>query len=86
MNRRGVEDAEEEKKSLGKVYLVGAGPGDPGLMTLKGKALLECADVVVFDALVSPVILTMINPQAKKFMLGSVGDVIPSCRMRLPSC
>jgi uroporphyrin-III C-methyltransferase len=50
---------------LGKVYLVGAGPGDPGLMTLKGKALLECADVVVYDALVSPAVLVMINSQAE---------------------
>jgi len=54
----------------GKVYLVGAGPGDPGLMTLKGKALLECADVVVYDALVSPQILGMINPQAETIDAG----------------
>ncbi|UBF27411.1 uroporphyrinogen-III C-methyltransferase [Kovacikia minuta CCNUW1] len=54
----------------GKVYLVGAGPGDPGLMTLKGKALLECADVVVYDALVSPQILGMINPEAEKINAG----------------
>lgn len=49
----------------GKVYLVGAGPGDPGLMTLKGKTLLECADVVIHDALVSEPILQMVNPQAE---------------------
>ncbi len=55
---------------LGKVYLVGAGPGDPGLLTLKGKALLECADVVVYDALISPQILTMINPQAEQIPAG----------------
>jgi uroporphyrin-III C-methyltransferase len=54
----------------GKVYLVGAGPGDPGLMTLKGKALLECADVVVYDALVSPAVLAMINPQAEQINAG----------------
>jgi uroporphyrin-III C-methyltransferase len=54
----------------GKVYLVGSGPGDPGLMTLKGKALLECADVVVYDALVSPPILAMINPQAEQINAG----------------
>jgi len=55
---------------LGKVYLVGAGPGDPGLMTLKGKGLLQCADVVIYDALVSPAILEMINPQAEQINAG----------------
>jgi uroporphyrin-III C-methyltransferase len=60
----------EEQKNLGKVYLVGAGPGDPGLMTLKGKSLLECADVVIYDALVSPAILAMINPQAEQINAG----------------
>ncbi|VEP13543.1 Uroporphyrinogen-III C-methyltransferase [Hyella patelloides LEGE 07179] len=54
----------------GKVYLVGAGPGDPGLMTVKGKTLLEFADVVIYDALVSPQILMMVNPQAEKIDAG----------------
>lgn len=55
---------------MGKVYLVGAGPGDPGLMTIKGKDLLACADVVIYDALVSPPVLAMINPQAEKINAG----------------
>lgn len=57
-------------QNYGKVYLVGAGPGDPGLFTLKGKGLLQCADVVVYDALVSPPILKMINPEAEKIHAG----------------
>ncbi|MEO1146589.1 MAG: uroporphyrinogen-III C-methyltransferase [Cyanobacteria bacterium J06638_22] len=55
---------------VGKVYLVGAGPGDPGLFTLKGKTLLEHADVVVYDALVSPEILAMCNPRAEQINAG----------------
>ncbi len=55
---------------LGKVYLVGAGPGDPGLMTLRGKELLQHADVVVHDALVSPPILKMIGSQAETINVG----------------
>lgn len=59
-----------QPKCLGKVYLVGAGPGDPGLLTLKGKTLIEVADVVIYDALVSPQILAMINPNAEKIHAG----------------
>ncbi|MEM7592737.1 MAG: uroporphyrinogen-III C-methyltransferase [Cyanobacteria bacterium P01_A01_bin.83] len=57
-------------KYIGKVYLVGAGPGDPGLLTVKGKTLLEHADVVIYDALVSPEILAIINSQAEKINAG----------------
>src|SRR6185436_11326058 len=52
-------------KSTGIVYLVGAGPGDAGLLTLRGAELLERADVVVHDALVNPDLLRFAPPSAE---------------------
>ena len=54
----------------GNVILVGAGPGDPGLLTQKGRWALEQAEVVVFDRLVSPAILALIPPQAEAIDVG----------------
>lgn len=49
----------------GKVYLVGAGPGDPGLLTLRGAEVLRQAEVVVLDALVDPALVHLAPPQAE---------------------
>src|SRR5580693_4107714 len=49
----------------GKVYLVGAGPGDPELITVKGLRLLRTADVVLHDDLVTPEILKLISSTAE---------------------
>ena len=55
-----------KKAILGKVYLIGAGPGDPGLMTLKGRELIAKADCLVYDALAAPVMLTWAKPECEK--------------------
>jgi uroporphyrin-III C-methyltransferase len=54
----------------GKVYLVGAGPGDPDLLTMKAERLLKRADVVLHDALVSDAVLAMISPAAEVIHVG----------------
>jgi len=54
----------------GKVYLVGAGPGDPGLMTVKGLACLQQADVVVYDRLVDDSLLKQSRSNAEKIFVG----------------
>jgi uroporphyrin-III C-methyltransferase len=55
---------------MGKVYLVGAGPGDPELLTLKAARLLAGAEVVLHDALVSREVLAMISPAAELINVG----------------
>jgi len=55
---------------MGKVYLIGAGPGDPELLTLKAARLLARADVVLHDALVSREVLAMISKTAEVIDVG----------------
>jgi uroporphyrin-III C-methyltransferase len=55
---------------MGKVYLIGAGPGDPELLTLKAARLLATADVVLHDALVSDAVLAMVSPAAELINVG----------------
>lgn len=57
----------------GIVYLVGAGPGDPGLITVKGKACIASADVVVYDYLAAPALLEHSNPKAEVIYVGKKG-------------
>jgi uroporphyrin-III C-methyltransferase len=55
---------------MGKVYLIGAGPGDPELLTMKAARLLASANVVLHDALVSDAVLAMISPAAEIINVG----------------
>ncbi|MBF0515133.1 MAG: uroporphyrinogen-III C-methyltransferase [Desulfovibrionaceae bacterium] len=58
---------------MSKVYLIGAGPGDPGLLTLKAKALIERADVVVYDYLANKDFLRYARPGAEIIYVGKKG-------------
>ncbi len=54
----------------GVVALVGAGPGDPGLITVRGRELLQRADVIVYDRLAHPFLLSYARPEAEKVYVG----------------
>ena len=54
----------------GKIYLVGAGPGDVGLLTLKGCQLISQADVILYDHLIPSEVLTLAKPTAEMISVG----------------
>lgn len=68
---------------MGKVYLVGAGPGDPRLITIRGLELLHSAEVVVYDRLVNPVLLEESPPEAVRIYCGkaSGGHHLPQAEI-----
>lgn len=55
------------------VYLIGAGPGDPGLLTIRAKECIETADVVVYDYLASPFLLEYAKKGAEIIYVGKKG-------------
>jgi uroporphyrin-III C-methyltransferase/precorrin-2 dehydrogenase/sirohydrochlorin ferrochelatase len=73
------DDMKAPAKQTGCVTLVGAGPGDPELLTLKAVRALQDADVILYDRLVGPEILDFARREAKKLLVGKSGYG-PSCR------
>ncbi len=70
---------ERGEASRGSVTLVGAGPGDPELLTLKAVRVLQSADVVLYDDLVAPAVLDVARREARKMLVGKTGYK-PSCK------
>ena len=60
----------KNQRNVGKVYLVGAGPGDPGLLTLRGYEVLRICDVVIYDALINTELLGFTPPDTERIFIG----------------
>ncbi len=74
-----LDEARSAKAQAGRVTLVGAGPGDPDLITLKALRALQSADVVLYDKLVAPAVVEMSRREAQKIDVGKRG-YLPSCK------
>jgi uroporphyrin-III C-methyltransferase/precorrin-2 dehydrogenase/sirohydrochlorin ferrochelatase len=72
-------DVKNDKSGIGSVALVGAGPGEPELLTLRAVRALQTADVILFDDLVSNEVLDFARREARKMLVGKTGFG-PSCK------
>ena len=67
----------------GKVYLVGAGPGNLAYLTIKGKQLLADAEVLIYDALIEPNLLDLVSPKCLKINMGKRGGKVSTSQDRI---
>ncbi|KAF6510781.1 Uroporphyrinogen-III methyltransferase [Geobacillus stearothermophilus] len=63
---------ERAETTMGKVYLVGAGPGDPELITVKGLKCIQQADVILYDRLINEDLLAYAKPDAELIFCGKL--------------